>query len=106
MAEKLYHARLIRNYPPLIRATKPVEGYIVPGIQNVGSKAGKEIELRYCENRGQPTDVDHIRDLLAREKIAVAKARVLKVLNVPSCANVSTARSYELWLGSDFTNYK
>ena len=62
--------------------------------------------MRYCENKGQATDVDRIRDLLAREKIVVAKARVLQVANVPSCKNVSMERSYELWLGSDFTTFK
>ncbi|MGE0822954.1 MAG: hypothetical protein AB7G75_11835 [Candidatus Binatia bacterium] len=82
------------------------EGYLVPGIEDVGNKAGKEIELRYCENKGQATDVDHIHDLLTREGIAVAKARVLTVQNVPSCKNVSMERNYELWLGSDFTNYE
>ena len=80
------------------------EGYLVPRIEDVGKKAGKEIELRYCENKGQASDVDPIRDLLARENIVVAKVRVLTLRNVPSCKNVSMERSYELWFGSDFTN--
>lgn len=79
-----------------------VEGYIVPGIENVGDNAGKEIGVRYCENSGLLSDVQRIRELLARENIEVTNTQELRVKNIPGCASVSTKRRYELWLGSDF----
>lgn len=82
--------------------TLRLAGYVVPEIENVGSRAGKQVELRYCEFKGQPTDAERIHGLLAGAKIAITKTRLLKALNFPSCAKAGNAQSYEIWLGSDF----
>lgn len=77
-------------------------GYLVPGIDMVGRSGPKESDLRYCEGKGQDSDIAAIRNLLAGENVAIAAVRVLKTADVPACAQVSSTRSYELWLGEDF----
>ncbi|HEY0428464.1 MAG TPA: hypothetical protein VGC76_11845 [Pyrinomonadaceae bacterium] len=75
-------------------------GYIIPGIQNVAGRAvvPTVTQLRYCVGRGQDSDIRVITDLLAKQGI---KLTVHDPLTVPGCANVSSPRSYELWLPND-----
>ena len=77
-------------------------GYLIPGIQLVGKTGPKESDLRYCEGKGEESDIAAIRNFLAGENIAIASIRILKTADVPACAQVSSTRSYELWLGEDF----
>jgi len=85
-----------RNDAKQIAAALQAEGYVVPGIENVGKNMTKNMELRYCKDKGNETDVERIDNLLATIK---ATKPIVRVLDLPSCSDVTSSRSYELWLG-------
>ncbi|MET0752044.1 MAG: hypothetical protein ABWZ66_01660, partial [Pyrinomonadaceae bacterium] len=57
---------------------------------------------RYCKDKGEPSDVDSIKGLLARN--GIAEIKVIPDMELAGCANVSSVRSYELWLELDAAN--
>ena len=73
------------------------EGYIVPSIQNIKGIARVPVntELRFCEGKGQDSDINEIKDLLAAEGIDLS---IHAPLTTPCCVNVNNDRNYELWL--------
>lgn len=72
-------------------------GFLVPGIENVGSKAPELTDLRSF-HRTDPTDSDvqAIVDVLEAAGVAV------KPVPVPGYEDVTKKRHYELWFGQDF----
>lgn len=92
-----------RKQAEKIAESLQVGGYIVPKIENVGSIAPKIIELRYCKDKGQQSDLDNIKGLLARDKVRV---EIRPPMTMASCNNVSSVRSYELWLEYDAKKFQ
>jgi len=90
-----------RKQAEKIAKTLQGAGFIVPKIENVGQNAARVTELRYCQNKGQPDDLDTINKLLADINVNVD---IRPPLTMPSCNNVSSVRSYELWIESDAKN--
>jgi cell division protein FtsL len=71
-------------------------GYLVPGIENVGKKANGPTELRYCSSDDTwKKDVDGITDLLVKLSVKV-KPQLIR-----NCGNVRP-RHYEVWFGDDY----
>jgi Sec-independent protein translocase protein TatA len=92
-----------RKQAEKIAKTLQSGGFIIPQIENVGQNAARSTELRYCQDKGQPDDLDKIKKLLADINM---KVDIRPPLKIPSCSNVSSVRSYELWLESDARNQK
>jgi hypothetical protein len=71
-------------------------GYLVPGIENVGPKASGQTELRFCtSDEAAKQDLDQITNLLIKLSIKV------KQQPISNCRNVRP-RHYEVWFGDDF----
>ena len=71
-------------------------GYIVPGIENVGRKAYGPTELRYCSSDDTvKQDIESITNLLVKLSIKI-KPQLIR-----NCGNVRP-RHYEVWFGDDF----
>ncbi len=79
-------------------ATKLQEnGFIVPGIENVGDKASSSTLVKYFhKNDEEAGEAKKIVEILRGEKI-VAEAKY------SDSPNKIRARRYELWLGADFS---
>ncbi len=79
-------------------ATKLQEnGFIVPGIENVGDKASSSTVVKYFHKNDEEADeAKKIAEILRGEKI-IAEA---KYFDSPNKIGV---RRYELWLGADFS---
>lgn len=71
-------------------------GYIVPGIENVGRRASGPTELRYCSwEETVKQDIESITSLLVKLSIRI-KPQLIR-----NCTNVRP-RHYEIWFGDDF----
>jgi hypothetical protein len=71
-------------------------GYLVPGIENVGQKASGPTQLRFCaSDEAARQDLDQITNLLLKLSIRVKQQSISK------CGNIRP-RHYEVWFGDDF----
>ncbi len=70
------------------------EGFIVPGIENVGNKSPSTSELRYFQGKSVAQDIEEIR--------AVFRATGIKLDAKQLTSSSAHPRHYEIWFGDDF----
>lgn len=80
------------------------EGYIVPEIERIEDKRPQtKTELRYCNGKGQPSDVNNIIGFIKQSNQYIKDVSVIVLED--NCEKVGF-RSYEIWLGDDFASPK
>ncbi len=79
------------------------KGYLVPGIENVGSKAPPTSDVRYCKSDSGELQMKDLADITGFLKSSVPSLQSLGSNVIPDslCSKVRP-RQYEIWFGQDF----